>query len=148
MYTLDQIQSIYLDELIALHNRIQISYNDMENNLTDLLKDGFVKKKTIFLRRIDISFSSEYSFIGDIQKIKKNILDYFTAIYRILIELDNDLIYDTSRSSSLKTEYKKFIDQELEIIDIPTFKNKLRNYSIDPETQNYGSLRVFYHKIS
>jgi len=146
MYTLDQLQSIYLDELINQHNRIQLSYNDMENNLTDLLKDGFVKKKTIFLRRSDISFSSEYSFINDIQKIKKNILDYFTAIYRILVELDNDLIYD--RTQPLKTECKKIIDQELEIIDIPTFKNRLRAHQIDPATSNYGSLSVFYHKIS
>lgn len=146
MHSLSHIQSIYLNELIKLHNNIQISYNDMENNMTDLLTDGFVKKKTIILRRTDISFSSEYNFIGDIQKIKKNILDYFTAIYEILVALDNDLIYDRLRP--LKKEYKKFIDRELEIIDIPTFKNILRDYSIDRATQNYGELSIFYHKIS
>lgn len=146
MFSLDEIQTIYLNELIDLHNRIQINYNDLENSLTDLLQDGFVKKKNTMLQKTDISFASEHRFISDIQKIKKNILEYFTAIYEILVELDDQSIYD--RLTDLKMEYKNFIDRELEIIDINVFINKLRDHSIDISKVNYGSLSIFYHKLS
>jgi len=142
---LDQIQSIYLDELINLHNRLQINYNNMETTLSNLLKDGFVEKKTINLKRSDISFKTEKSFVEDIQIIKKNILNYFISIYEILIELNDNIFFD--RIEQLKKDYKKIIDKEVDILDLNTFKNRLTDYSIDLTKINYGSLYIYYHKF-
>jgi len=144
MLKLDQIQSIYLDELIKLYNKLQISYNELETSLSDLLENGFVKKKTVFLKRSDISFRSENHFVKDIRVIKKNILNYFISIYDILVELNSNIVFD--KTETLIKEYKKFIDQEIEIIDLQAFKNRLIDYSIDPDRTNYGSLYIYYHK--